>query len=79
MKNFSIVIPGGAGTLVKGMMTPALETRYKAALPLALDEGYNVLETGGTATEAVEKAVIVLEDSPLFNAAEKQKRNLLKC
>lgn len=70
MKNFSIVIHGGAGTLVKGMMTPALETRYKAALQLALDEGYNVLETGGTATEAVEKAVIVLEDSPLFNAGK---------
>lgn len=70
MKNFSIVIHGGAGTLVKGMMTPALETRYKAALQLALDEGYYVLETGGTATEAVEKAVIVLEDSPLFNAGK---------
>jgi len=70
MKNFSIAIHGGAGTLVKGMMTPALETRYKAALQLALDEGYNVLETGGTATEAVEKAVIVLEDSPLFNAGK---------
>ena len=70
MNTFSIAIHGGAGTLVKGMMTPELEAKYKAALQLALDEGYQVLETGGTATEAVEKAVVVLEDSPLFNAGK---------
>ncbi|WP_452220233.1 isoaspartyl peptidase/L-asparaginase family protein [Lacinutrix salivirga] len=70
MNTFSIAIHGGAGTLVKGMMTPELETNYKAALQLALNEGYQVLETGGTATEAVEKAVMILEDSPLFNAGK---------
>ncbi|WP_034061098.1 isoaspartyl peptidase/L-asparaginase family protein [Lacinutrix jangbogonensis] len=70
MNTFSIAIHGGAGTLVKGMMTPELETRYKAALQLALDSGYHILESGGTATEAVEKAVVVLEDSPLFNAGK---------
>ena len=70
MNTFSIAIHGGAGTLVKGMMTPELEAKYKAALQLALDEGYKVLENNGTATEAVEKAVIVLEDSPLFNAGK---------
>lgn len=70
MKTFSIAIHGGAGTLVKGMMTPELESKYKIALKLALDSGYSILEKGGTATEAVEKAVIVLEDSPLFNAGK---------
>lgn len=70
MNTFSIAIHGGAGTLVKGMMTPALEAKYKAALQLALDAGYKVLENNGTATEAVEKAVVVLEDSPLFNAGK---------
>lgn len=70
MNTFSIAIHGGAGTLVKGMMTPELEAKYKAALQLALDEGYKVLENNGTATEAVEKAVVVLEDSPLFNAGK---------
>ena len=70
MKNFSIAIHGGAGTLVKGMMTPELETKYKAALQLALQEGYKLLERGSTAIDAVEKAVVVLEDSPLFNAGK---------
>ena len=32
MNNFSIAIHGGAGTLVKGMMTPELESNYKSAL-----------------------------------------------
>jgi L-asparaginase / beta-aspartyl-peptidase len=70
MNTFSIAIHGGAGTLVKGMMTPELENQYKAALKEALDAGYSVLENGGTSVDAVEKAVIVLEDSHLFNAGK---------
>jgi beta-aspartyl-peptidase (threonine type) len=70
MNNFSIAIHGGAGTLVKGMMTPELEANYKSVLKSALDAGYLVLENGGTAIDAVEKAVIILEDSHLFNAGK---------
>jgi len=70
MNNFSIAIHGGAGTLVKGMMTPQLEIEYKQALKEALDKGYQVLEQGKTAVEAVEQAVIALEDSHLFNAGK---------
>ncbi|MEM5566647.1 isoaspartyl peptidase/L-asparaginase [Psychroserpens sp. AS72] len=70
MNTFSIAIHGGAGTLVKGMMTPELEAKYKADLKSALDQGYTILEKGGTAVDAVEKAVQVLEDSPLFNAGK---------
>ncbi len=70
MKNFSLAIHGGAGTLVKGMMTPDLQTQYKIALQNALDKGYAILEHGGTAIDAIEKAVITLEDSPLFNAGK---------
>ena len=70
MNTFSIAIHGGAGTLVKGMMTPELETKYKMALQLSLDLGYEVLEQGGTAIDAVEKAVQELENSPLFNAGK---------
>ncbi|WP_250435299.1 isoaspartyl peptidase/L-asparaginase family protein [Hanstruepera flava] len=68
MGTFSIAIHGGAGTLVKGMMTPELETKYREALKQALDTGYNILQNGGTAIDAVEIAVKHLEDSPLFNA-----------
>ncbi|MCB0457086.1 MAG: isoaspartyl peptidase/L-asparaginase [Flavobacteriaceae bacterium] len=70
MKNFSIAIHGGAGTLVKGLMTSELESRYKEALAEALEAGYAVLEKGGTALDAVEIAVQHLEDTPLFNAGK---------
>lgn len=70
MKTFSIAIHGGAGTLVKGMMTPELESQYKQALKTALDKGFDVLKNGGTAIEAVEDAVKLLENSHLFNAGK---------
>lgn len=70
MNTFSIAIHGGAGTLVKGMMTPELEAKYRAALKNALTTGYELLEQGGTAVDAVERAVQILEDSPLFNAGK---------
>lgn len=70
MNTFSIAIHGGAGTLVKGMMTPEKETAYKAALKQALDGGFDLLKNGGTALDAVETAVKLLEDSPLFNAGK---------
>ena len=65
---FSIAIHGGAGTLVKGMMTPEMEVRYKADLERALDAGYDALAQGKSAIDAVETVVKLLEDSPLFNA-----------
>lgn len=70
MNNFSIAIHGGAGTLVKGMMTPELEVQYKDALKKALDIGSDILRNGGSAIDAVEQAVISLEDSHLFNAGK---------
>lgn len=70
MNTFSIAIHGGAGTLVKGLMTPEKEQEYKGALKGALDAGYKILENRGTAIEAVEKAVIELENSHLFNAGK---------
>lgn len=70
MNNFSIAIHGGAGTLVKGLMTSELEAEYKLALKIARDKGYQVLDNGGSALDAVEEAVKLLEDSPLFNAGK---------
>src|SRR5690554_2497287 len=68
MKDFSIAIHDGAGTLIKGKMTPEKEAAYKNALLEALDAGYSLLEKGASAIEAVEQAVIVLENTPFFNA-----------
>jgi len=70
MKPFSIAIHGGAGTLVKGLMTSELEAQYRQALDDALESGYAILEAGGSALDAVENSVKLLEDSPLFNAGK---------
>ena len=69
-KKISITIHGGAGTLIKGQMTPEKEKAYTHALEIALDAGYKVLSKKGTAVDAVETAVKHLEDSPLFNAGK---------
>lgn len=68
MQPFSIVIHGGAGTILKEDMTPELETAYLKGLEEAVNAGYAVLEEGGTAVKAVKAAVVVLEDNLLFNA-----------
>jgi beta-aspartyl-peptidase (threonine type) len=70
MKTFSIAIHGGAGTLVKGLMTQELEAEYKKALKGARDAGFKILKSGGTALDAIETSVKLLEDSPLFNAGK---------
>lgn len=69
-KKIALAIHGGAGTLVKGMMTADKEIAYKNALQNALDKGYEVLLQGGTAVDAVEASVKCLEDCPLFNAGK---------
>jgi beta-aspartyl-peptidase (threonine type) len=63
-----LVIHGGAGTISRDKMTPEREAAYRAALSQALDAGYQILRRGGSSLDAVEAAVCVMEDSPLFNA-----------
>ena len=70
MNNYALAIHGGAGTLVKGLMTSELEKQYKSALEEALHRGYDILKQGGTSLDAVETAVKSLEDTPLFNAGK---------
>ena len=70
MRAFSLAIHGGAGTLVKGKMTPEKETAYISALKIALNKGYEILRKGGSAIDSVERAVVALENSPLFNAGK---------
>lgn len=68
MQPFSLVIHGGAGTILKSDMTAALEKAYMQGLDEALSVGYAVLENGGSAVNAVKAAIVVLEDNMLFNA-----------
>lgn len=68
MAKISLVIHGGAGTILKENMTPEMELAYKTALQSALNSGYSVLEKNGSAMDAVKAAVVSLEDCILFNA-----------
>src|SRR5882724_10440902 len=65
---FGLAIHGGAGTLPRAESGGERELRYRAGLAAALDAGYAVLEARGTSLDAVTRAVMVLEDNPLFNA-----------
>lgn len=63
-----LVIHGGAGVILRDSMTPEMEAAYLTALNEALEAGAAVLRGGGEALDAVEAAVLVMEDNPLFNA-----------
>lgn len=65
---FALALHGGAGTLSRAEITPQQEKDFHAALRECLDAGYAVLQRGGSALDAVEQAVIFLENNPLFNA-----------
>jgi L-asparaginase / beta-aspartyl-peptidase len=68
MQKISIAIHGGAGTILKTMLTPELEIQYKTGLQQALDAGYTILNNGGISIDAVQAAVVSLENNILFNA-----------
>jgi len=70
MNKVAIAIHGGAGTILKSSITDEQETACKKALQKALRVGYAALEKKKTAVEAVELAIIELENSPLFNAGK---------
>jgi beta-aspartyl-peptidase (threonine type) len=66
----ALVIHGGAGVIERADISPERETEIRVALDAALDAGNAVLQRGGSALDAVEAAVLVLEDSPHFNAGK---------
>lgn len=66
----TLVIHGGAGTITRASLSPEKEKAYHEALTAALEAGYDTLKKGGTAMDAVEKAIRLMEDSPLFNAGK---------
>jgi beta-aspartyl-peptidase (threonine type) len=70
MNKFTLVIHGGAGTIVKKDMTGEQEAAYRKGLEDALNAGYMLLEKGQPAADAVRAAVVSLEDNILFNAGK---------
>jgi len=69
-KKFALVIHGGAGTILKENMSAELEQSYYEKMEEALDTGALLLEMGYAAIDVVEKVIIIMENSPLFNAGK---------
>jgi beta-aspartyl-peptidase (threonine type) len=67
---YSLVIHGGAGGIKREYFSEEQQEAYRQKLQEALDAGYAVLEEGGAAIEAVQIAINIMEDSPLFNAGK---------
>ena len=68
MGKIALAIHGGAGTILRSTMTPELEAEYRGGLEAGLRAGWEILERGGSALDAVEAATCSLEDFHLFNA-----------
>lgn len=67
---YVMVIHGGAGTIEKQFMTPEKEKAYTDALTEALQAGYDRIKAGNSSLDAVQAAINVMENSPLFNAGK---------
>lgn len=63
-----IAIHGGAGDTKRASLSAEKEAESRAGLQASLAAGAEVLQRGGTGPEAIEAALKVLEDHPLFNA-----------
>jgi beta-aspartyl-peptidase (threonine type) len=66
----ALVIHGGAGFVPRDSLGEADLADVHATLDRALDAGNAVLARGGSALDAVTAAVVVLEESPRFNAGK---------
>ena len=67
---YTIVIHGGAGSMQKKFTTPAQEQAITKILNEALDKGETILKKGGSAMDAVEQTIMLMENSPHFNAGK---------
>ena len=65
---WAIVVHGGAGVIERSQLTPEQEKAYRAAMTKVTEVGAKVLKDGGSAMDAIEATIHLLEDDPLFNA-----------
>ncbi|HCM59918.1 MAG TPA: beta-aspartyl-peptidase, partial [Bacteroidales bacterium] len=54
----------------RARMTPEADAEYRRVMQAVIDSGAAVLSAGGSALDAVERAIRMMEDSPLFNAGK---------
>jgi beta-aspartyl-peptidase (threonine type) len=67
---WAVVLHGGAGVIERSSMTPEAEAEYRAGLKEAITAAGAVLDKGGSSVDAVETAIRMLEDNPMFNAGK---------
>ncbi len=67
---YVLAIHGGAGTILKKNMTDSLEKAYIEVLTKSLQAGYDQINQGKSSLDAIEAAINIMEDSPLFNAGK---------
>jgi beta-aspartyl-peptidase (threonine type) len=65
---WAVVLHGGAGVLERANMPEAAEANYRHGIMEAITAAGKILDHGGSALDAVEAAIKLLEDNPLFNA-----------
>jgi beta-aspartyl-peptidase (threonine type) len=68
MAGIALGLHGGCGTLERSLQSEADWAESREHLALALRAGWKILRSGGSALDAVQAAVVVMEDSPHFNA-----------
>lgn len=67
---YTLLIHGGSGNISRKVLDEAAEAAHAAILQDALAAGEAILKAEGSALDAVQAAIKVLEDSPLFNAGK---------
>jgi beta-aspartyl-peptidase (threonine type) len=64
----ALVLHGGAGAIQKEFMSDSLEQAYLHILDSTITLGHELLQNGVPAIDVVCEVIMVLENSPLFNA-----------
>ena len=68
--DYGIVVHGGAGRITRDRVDAEKEQLYRAKLEQVIRHGNGILASGGASLDAVEAVIVMLEDSPLFNAGK---------
>jgi beta-aspartyl-peptidase (threonine type) len=65
---WTLVVHGGAGVIERSELTRKQEGAYRNAMSQVTATGADILKNNGTALDAIEVVIRILEDDPLFNA-----------
>jgi len=67
---WAIVLHGGAGVIERKSMSAEIDAAYRSALKRSTQAAADILDRGGSSIDAIEAAIKLMEDDPLFNAGK---------